>query len=254
MRRSRSNELNFWPSVSDLFLGFFLVAIFLWFTQVLSRVAEQTKIERTKQVDAGPIIQNLEAAMKRISELKARIIDLERQLAEKDRLLNDKPPVIPITENESFRFESGKAALSPAFKKHLEEDKFPIILKQLEKFGTRVDTLEIVGHTDSDPLSGRDSNLDELLLSVLHGHRPATTLRPGSNTDLGIMRALAIRELLQPWLSSHHRNDIQIRCYSAGPTLLANGSLPSLNSLAKDSERRRIEILFLGLRVKSGSQ
>jgi hypothetical protein len=259
MRKFRSKELNFWPSVSDLFLGFFLVAIFLWFSQVLSRVAEQTKIERN-QVDAGAIVQNLADAKKRISELEELIIELKGQLAEKERLLNDKPPVIPITENEQFYFKSGSATLSSAFKKHLEEEKFPIILEQLEKFGSRVDTLEIVGHTDSEKLKDEDGNLDddELLLLVLHGQRSASVLKPSSNTDLGIMRALEIRSLLQPWLASHSRSDIQIRCYSAGPTLLADGSLPPVSSgndnqewrRGKNQERRRIEILFLGLRTK----
>ena len=147
---------------------------------------------------------------------------------------------------------SGSAVLSPEFRARLERDIFPNqVSTVLAQFGNVVDTIEIVGHTDGESVSSSTSNLDRFVTEVLNLRVPLQRLHAGSNVDLGLMRALAVREVLRPWLDHHGHSGLFIRCYSAGPGIRPDGEPPQLADPVQDESRRRIEIRFLGLGGKN---
>jgi hypothetical protein len=61
-----------------------------------------------------------------------------------------------------------------------------------------VDVIEVVGHTDEQPIGMRPSNLDRDFTEILRGDRSVGTLRPGDTAGLGLARAVSVvRELLR---------------------------------------------------------
>ncbi len=111
-----------------------------------------------------------------------------------------------------------------------------------------VDTVVVIGHTDGQAVSGSSSNLDVLVERVAAGSESVTELTPGSNADLGLMRALAVVRKLQDIQKSDGRLKgldprKGFRVYSAGQLTLKNGEFaqPDPNP---NQDRRRIEIRF----------
>ena len=112
----------------------------------------------------------------------------------------------------------------------------------------KVDTLEVIGHTDGVPISNK-GNLDTKLPAVLAGDSEALkALIAGSNNDLGLLRALAVK---QKWIEysdshpqSHILSTIAIRCYSAGQTILPipQADPVPFDYLLNDPKARRIEM------------
>jgi flagellar motor protein MotB len=188
----------------------------------------------------------IEKMVRENSDLKSQLKDLQNQL-------NDKPPIIQISEQkEDYRFESGSSEMSKKFVGGLNDHEFKrladeIIARQ-EEGRVKVDTLEIIGHTDGAPLS-KSGNLDQKLPDVLAGNKISSTLlTPGSNNDLGLLRALAVREQWSRYVSRHEHREtlgtIHVRCYSAGQTILPEGlKEPNAQDFRKpDSRARRIEM------------
>jgi hypothetical protein len=122
------------------------------------------------------------------------------------------------------------------------------IIARQEMGRVKVDTLEIIGHTDGVPFSGRSGNLDQFLPDALVGVRQISTLIPGSNNDLGLLRALAVREQWEKFISEHENEDIlrkiEVRCYSAGQTIIPSpqGELKAQDYRQNDPRARRIEM------------
>lgn len=216
------------------------------------------KAELKKLQDAQYLIAKLE---KSINILRTENNDLTRQL-------NDQPPIISLTGNAkksddrnappAIVFSSGKATLKTEFINSLEETIFPKVGDILEKY-TTVDTLEIVGHTDGAPVSS-ESNLDESIALHFAGANNFSTMEAGSNCDLGLMRALAIRKAWKDWLNKKNKTDlnnrINVRCYSAAQTVPPENAQAAVNPnikanwLAPNQDARRIEIRFTQLETK----
>lgn len=122
-----------------------------------------------------------------------------------------------------------------------------------------MDTLEIVGYTDGSPVLSQ-SNLDESIASHFAGSNNFSTMTAGSNCDLGLMRALAIRKAWKDWLRKEGKSNlndrIDIGCYSAAqtvPPMLSKAAIdPSEKSnwLSPNQDARRIEIRFTQLKTK----
>lgn len=156
---------------------------------------------------------------------------------------NDKPPIITIPSD--VLFPSGGATVAAAATDRLRDVGFREIAKEIlerNAGGQRVvDTLEIIGHTDSMPMKGNRGNLDAGLPSVLAEREPITGLKPGSNNDLGLLRALAIKQAWQIFVARHPDHaalkQIQVRTYSAGQTIPIHPDGP-----VDDADARRIEL------------
>lgn len=186
-------------------------------------------------------------------DLKQQKEDLKLKNEDLTKQLHDKPPNIRISEEkEQYRFESGKCIMSPEFIQGLNENEFSRLAKEIverqEEGRVKVDTLEIIGHTDGAPIS-RGGNLDQRLPEVLVGlQSELSNLTPGSNNDLGLLRALAVRIQWERYVDTHSDRavlkSIKVRCYSAGQTILPYpDAIPEATEFRKsDPSARRIEM------------
>ncbi|MEN9251654.1 MAG: hypothetical protein Q6L58_04385 [Thermostichales cyanobacterium BF3_bins_165] len=154
---------------------------------------------------------------------------------------NDVPPIIVIPDNEAFRFPTGSANLSRPLQQYIREGLVQSIL--FNRYRYNVDTIEIIGHTDGQPNRENNSNLD-LMLEESVAVNALDRLIPGSNVDLGLMRALAIiNELRKLQAENPELRGLNFRAYSAGQLYLHDGTFSSPNRKS-DSSRRRIEVRF----------
>jgi FtsZ-binding cell division protein ZapB len=214
----------------------------------------------------------MERLLKENEELKRQLQELQQQLTklvatfgtdpeaikkimreneDLRRQLHDKPPNIQIVDKEGYRFESGSSEMGSDFISALRRNEFTRLAGEIidrEAEGrVKVDTLEIIGHTDGAPLSS-SGNLDKRLPDVLAGRFKISTLTPGSNNDLGLLRALAVREQWEGFINGHEQRDIlrkiHIRCYSAGQTILPfmKDDVVAEDFRQPDPRARRIEM------------
>lgn len=154
------------------------------------------------------------------------------------RASNEKPPLVPLTERESFRFSTGSYALGPDFRQALDR-RLPEIREIIRKY--RIDSVEVIGHTDGQPSPGM-SNLD-LLLPKANSSPALSGYNAGSNTDLGLLRALAVANELRLKLDPQGSRDLIIRPYSAGSLITPDGRYAPADTKER-AERRRIELRF----------
>jgi hypothetical protein len=206
-------QISYWPSVSDLFMTLFIMALaipFALFSLFLPTSAKSSK----------DVVE--------VARLKVKIDRLNDEV----KRLNDKPPIIKISEGgkdgkAEYRFASGSALVSDTFKEGLRDGGFKEVAKEIlarnHDNTIAVDTLEVIGHTDGIAVTKR-GNLDSLLPSLLAGNsQDLALLSPGSNNDLGLLRALAIKEAWIDFVNTHERaatlKMIDVRCYSAGQTI-----------------------------------
>ena len=158
------------------------------------------------------------------------------------RAMNAKPPVIKLADTHAYRFDTGSFLLSKTFKQTLRENAVPQISRTIHCYG--IDTVEIIGHTDGRP-GGLGGNLDYSLGSFTSGS-DMQEMVPGSNIDLGLLRAISVKAELESSLSRGTTQNVGFRVLSAGSTISPDGNfLPAKN--LDESSRRRIEIRFLRL-------
>jgi outer membrane protein OmpA-like peptidoglycan-associated protein len=154
------------------------------------------------------------------------------------RAMNPKAPSINLEDSAKYRFASGSFSLTPAFRTALELEAMPMIKQTIKCYGS--DSIELVGHTDGTPAGGV-SNLDQVLA---RGITPAgmQRLNAGSNADLGLLRALAVKTQIESLLGKEGKG-IAYRALSAGSLIGTSGTInPATNK--DDQSRRRIEIRF----------
>lgn len=238
----------------------------------LSKIASKDLVSQNEELRTKNAEYKLqfEQQKKQIEQLEKQlgmgtgsIQNLIQQNAEMSRLLNDKPPIIQISEQkEDYRFESGSSSMGHKFIVGLQENEFSRIAKEIvdrqEEGRAKVDTLEIIGHTDGIPLSAKGNLDDRLPAFIAGGSRKIEELRPGSNNDLGLLRALAVRNQWEQYIKSDSVSvvdrqilqKIHVRCYSAGQTILPEmieDPKPS-DFQREDPKARRIELRLTRLK------
>ena len=216
-------------------------------TQLADSVAARELLEKRNE----ELAKRNEELSAEDSKLKEEIAELKERIGDLEGQLNDKPPIIELDEgNPIFRFTPGSASLNARFSQELKEETFPNLLKTLKKF-PKVDTIEIIGHTDGVSVS-RKGTMDTYLPDILHRGSSLDRLRPGSNADLGLMRALAIRDEWNKWVRNRLASwqKPSVRCYSAAQTIPANGNagIELLKKKGNDPASRRIEIRVTDLK------
>jgi outer membrane protein OmpA-like peptidoglycan-associated protein len=151
--------------------------------------------------------------------------------------LESASPIIIDEKSGNFKFPSGSAELTPDLQKYIQDTILPKIKEATEKGNT--DFIQVIGHTDSQGISNL-SNLDGKLTSAATGNEKINALKAGSNTDLGLMRAVAVVQ----FLNTKKLGKVKFRAYSAGQLYLPSGELAKID-LGADDTRRRIEIRFI---------
>jgi flagellar motor protein MotB len=221
-------------------------------------------------ITSGDVVQRVSEMKEKISALENQIkssnadkADLERRFSETEAALNDKPPIIRIDETtKEYRFASGSAVMDDAFRASLKENQFSTLASEILKRNghgrTGVDTLEIIGHTDGQPVRSA-GNLDNQLPDFLAGKKENfESLRAGSNNDLGLLRAVAVKLAWEDFVATRPDKDkqllqqVEVRCYSAGQTIppeMAKNRLLNPDAFREQNERsRRIEVRLTKLK------
>jgi flagellar motor protein MotB len=146
------------------------------------------------------------------------------------------PPIINLSEADGYYFATGSADLTPDFEMALNTAVVTRLLEIAESFD--VDVIEVIGHTDEQPVSNRVSNLDRSLPSVTLGSSTGV-LQWADNAGLGLARALAVVKVLSfdPRLRA-----FRILPLSAAQLIGTDGKLTRWDGRGDVRERRRIEI------------
>src|SRR5262249_1918212 len=119
---------------------------------------------------------------------------------------------------------------------HLKNVTVPELVGLAEKY--RVDTIEVIGHTDERPVSQRISNLDNGLLDALKSPGAVGSLVAADNAGLGLARAASVASgLIRDGRLARYR----VLPYSGGQLIGTDEKLTSGGG-GDAQERRRIEI------------
>ncbi|MCP9943526.1 hypothetical protein KBY70_14190 [Cyanobium sp. ATX 6E8] len=155
------------------------------------------------------------------------------------KLVNQKPPIIRLSDAADYRFSTGSYLISPQFRKQLASEQLPEIEKVIRCYG--IDTIEVIGHTDSRPNPG-GSNLDSF--SQDKNKIVSANVSSGSNADLGLLRAISVENLLRNSLNKKFQN-LDFRSYSASSFVSPENYVSSSNVNRDDQQvKRRIEVRF----------
>lgn len=147
------------------------------------------------------------------------------------------PPIINLSEAGGYYFAVGSAELTEKFAKNLQGPVAHRIDAYLKQY--QVDVVEVIGHTDEQPLAGASSNLDRDMRKVLSGDLSVTGLKPADNAGLGFARALAVANALRasPLLAK-----ATILPLSGAQLIQPGDRLSDGRELGDVESRRRIEI------------
>jgi flagellar motor protein MotB len=147
------------------------------------------------------------------------------------------PPIINLSEAGGYFFKSGSAELSTQFRNELRESIPRRILELVRKYD--VDIIEVVGHTDQQPIGSKQSNLDRDLLSVLKGSADIASVTPADNAGLGLARAVSVVSVL---LQNPSLKQYRLLPLSGAQLIETNETLAASDLPVDIRERRRIEI------------
>ena len=268
---ANSNNLNIWPSFTDLMANaFMIISLFLLLalfrSLFLKYAAEETETDLVasqqevrllkRQVAAlenelsnrSNIIRNRDNTISRLRRTSSNLQSLLQSSDERieiveaeNRRLKSAPPVVLIQDSGEYQFASGSASLPSELQNYITTDLVNLIEQISQQNNLYV--VEIIGHTDGQVNFNSVSNLDQQLEAVANGEKPITTLTPGSNADLGLMRSLEVVKKLQATQKQGRLPGVKFRAYSAAQLQLPSGEFASVNRQPSAS-RRRIEIRF----------
>lgn len=264
-----NSDLEVWPAFTDLMSNSFMILSLLLLLAIIKSLFVQSisDANQNRALQLQQEITNLRNQLQQktgeVTGLQGKIGNFENQVTQlqglvttsKDELEQKSnrvtqleteieklksPPVIVIRDSQARRFESGSAEISGDLKGFIEGD----LVKQIESFAKEYKgyVVEVIGHTDGQVNKESGSNLDTQLEQVTKGNESVNSLTPGSNADLGLMRALAVVKQLQENPSLKELG-LQFRAYSAAQLYSPGGDFAGANR-NPDQSRRRIEVRF----------
>jgi outer membrane protein OmpA-like peptidoglycan-associated protein len=162
---------------------------------------------------------------------------LAPQKADDSRKGHNWPPIINLSEADGYFFAVGSAELTPSFAMELQSAVTDRLLQIADTYD--VDVIEVIGHTDEQPVASHISNLDRRLAAVTLGESGAASLQWADNAGLGLARALAVVKLLS---ADPRLHNFRILPFSAAQLIGIDGRLTRWDGRGDVRERRRIEI------------
>lgn len=215
---------------SEIFIVLMIFAILLFI--VVFQTLEEIEEEKRKVEEERIVLQE---AIDKYHLTPEQVKDLQNTMAMLRR--HQQPPLIKV-EVDNFSFVSGSAELSSRFQAILIEK-----VRQIEKYVDKYscDMVEVYGYTDGKPYtkSGVGTNFDKTAHSCLSEHN--CDIKSSSNLELGMARAISVRNFLQSKLSYNSKIKI-FRPYSGGEFIDANGEIANKSDTSSNAKRRRIEI------------
>jgi outer membrane protein OmpA-like peptidoglycan-associated protein len=198
-------------------------------------------IDTEQAVRNADIVASIRKVMPSVGEATSKPEDVaavfERGLNGRGSSGHQWPPIISLSEANGYYFKSGSAELTPDFRANLISsipDRILAIIKQFD-----VDVIEVVGHTDEQPLVLHQSNLDRDLVPVLRDGGNIAGLVPADNAGLGLARAASVVSVL---LQSPKLADYKLIPLSGAQLVNIDESLALSGTPGDIPERRRIEI------------
>jgi outer membrane protein OmpA-like peptidoglycan-associated protein len=191
-------------------------------------------IDAQKAIRNAAIVRSIERVMPAADQAPTTAADIAKIV---ERGLHPWPPIIKLSEADGYYFESGSAVLKPDFRAKLTESIAGQILSIIMQYD--VDVVEVVGHTDEQPVGSRPSNLDHDLVPVLKDSAGITSLVPADNAGLGLARAASVVSVLlqNPKLAGYKLIPLSgAQLVNVDETLALSGTPGDIR------ERRRIEI------------
>jgi outer membrane protein OmpA-like peptidoglycan-associated protein len=147
------------------------------------------------------------------------------------------PPFISLSEASGYHFQEGEATLRAEFKNYLASDEvIGMLARSLDEY--ECDVIEVIGHTDEVPMSGR-SNLDSQLVAAAAGKVSIADLHSTDNAGLAMARAVAVVHVLR---SDPRLARAAILPLSGAQMILPGDRMPDGSARDSDPRRRRIEI------------
>ncbi len=267
-KRSRntyeSEGLNVWPSFTDLMSNAFMILslfllLVLFKSLFLKYSAEETEANlsqtelQVRELERQVAALEMESWQRknRARQLERQFANLRNQLQQRSnqvsrlesevKRLKSAPPVVVIQDSGEYQFNSGSAELPDELRNYIKTE----LVNRIEQItkDRNLYVVEIIGHTDGQVNANSPSNLDQKLEEVAKGNKSVSNLRPGSNADLGLMRALEVVKQLQEIQKTGRLQGLEFRAYSAAQLLLPSGDFAPINRKS-DATRRRIEIRF----------
>jgi hypothetical protein len=151
---------------------------------------------------------------------------------------HDWPPIINLHEADGYNFEKGSAELTAVFEGRLKSIIIPELVQLTQQYG--VDIIEVVGHTDEQPVSQRTSNLDRTLLDALNGAPSTASPMHADNAGLGLSRAVSV---VRSFVRDGRLPQAQIRILPlSGGQLITTSERITTGGGGEVPSRRRIEI------------
>jgi outer membrane protein OmpA-like peptidoglycan-associated protein len=199
----------------------------------------EASMSKAKAADAEAVqsvetVRKIQEMMSEAGETSTTPNDVARIV---ERGLHPWPPIIKLSEADGYYFKTGSAELTPEFRSKLADSIPEQILASIERYG--VDVVEVVGHTDEQPVGARVSNLDHDLVSVLKDNSAITSLVPADNAGLGLARAASVVSVL---LQSPKLAGYKLIPLSGAQLVNIDESLALSGTPEDIRERRRIEI------------
>lgn len=213
-------------------------------TEAMQKVDKEELLKLVDMVEAGKMrnvlkAAELEATPDEVKRLRAENEEMDEQLAAYEMTglkPHEWPPIINLSEAGGYFFKSGSAELTEAFESKLRGSIAAQIAQNLEQY--EVDVVEVIGHTDEQPVSRIGSNLDEAIIDAVAGKKPITSIASADNAGLGMARALAVVNVLR---SDERLADVTILPLS-GAQLILPGDKLTKGQPGNVEARRRIEI------------
>lgn len=155
----------------------------------------------------------------------------------------ENPPIIILSEsNQNYRFNSGSAVIPNTLEIELQSSIIPQLNRWSELY--ECNAIMVIGHTDDEAVRISNSNLDKTLNEALKSSS-LQSVRPGSNVDLGMMRAIAVLNELRRSKKNGIFSNIEFWLpYSAGQLIKTDDKLDFYYDGSDDKSRRRIEIIL----------
>ncbi|MFK4771348.1 hypothetical protein [Rhizobium sp. ZW T2_16] len=201
---------------------------------VLARVNELVAAEKMRDT-AAEDVKRLQAELAAMTA-KAEALDQRLASLGETSKPHEWPPIISLSEANGNYFTSGSAELTPSFSSKLSGSISDQIAANLKNYGA--DIVEVIGHTDEQPLSRPNSNMDKNSINVLASQAAVSTLVPADNAGLGLARAISVANVLK---TNASLEGITVLPLSAAQLILP-GDVLTLGEAGDVETRRRIEI------------
>ncbi|MBY5439078.1 hypothetical protein [Rhizobium leguminosarum] len=209
------------------------------------KVAERVQSMLDKESDLSETQDERRRLEEQLVETRAKLADAEIKLHDQGLLLasaqkaakpHDWPPIISLSEANGNYFQSGSAELESAFVAKLNGSLADEIAANLRNFGA--DIVEVIGHTDEQPLSRLGSNMDKNSIDVLSSKKTVNSLVPADNAGLGLARAISVANVLK---ANGALSGVTVLPLSAAQLILP-GDILTVGQAGNVESRRRIEI------------